>query len=255
MTATGVPQSVWLARDVQELTRIAENVLLKAQLASQHAEVMTQLPNIVADVVQERIRENFTVNGGAVSKLDIQKWMDDCLEKVMDKITSSSATPSLSNPQSAVAESLQPVRNVVEYRWFNWGGRMRGVPLPSIFRFPKTNVKAICDLMMYGVISLDIRPFRLLTTVDFERADQQLYSRAEMVFKTICRYAILFNYYNDLPSIYALSITLWDELFRDVYPLILYEIENKKQRSVGKPGEISYVTMYDLMKQFLFEDV
>jgi len=77
------------------------------------------------------------------------------------------------------------------FRPYSWGGRFR--PVPEDWKFPKGNVKAVCDLFMTGLPADNIRPFRFFKGFDLARKDQGNFKKAEYIFKTIKSLSVLRN--------------------------------------------------------------
>jgi hypothetical protein len=134
------------------------------------------------------------------------------------------------------------------YRYWTWGERFRPVPSPEEWSFPRTNVKAICDMFLFGIPVKEIRPLRKIVGMDLLRKDQQRFTRAEVVFKAICNFTVSLGHADSLQAIYQFSLTKWDQTFDKVYTPFLEEIRFKKRKVIKKTGDLSYITLYDYIK-------
>lgn len=61
------------------------------------------------------------------------------------------------------------------YSFFIWGGRIK--PVPQDWVFPRGNVKTVCDLFVFGVPALKIRPFRVVVGHILIRVGQTYFYR------------------------------------------------------------------------------
>lgn len=152
------------------------------------------------------------------------------------------------NPTSAeiIEESLNANSR---YKIWCSGGKFKRVP-PD-YKFPKSNVKSICDCFILGIPSQSIRPFRLVDASDFLRSDQQYFSKANFVFSTICTEIKNLGIGATIDNIISGQLMVsWDALFEAAFTSLLGQYKGLTNKTVDKPGELSYVRFYDLLKTF-----
>lgn len=244
MTATGIPPHIDLARKVQLLT--VENEMLRALTVQNHLEVMSTLPQEISDKVRDSILRNFHLEGvQQLSKDDVMNCMQAMFVDFANRIQ-----PIVQSVSSLTTNTVNSsLDDNSGYTFWSWGGQLR--PMPESYELPKINVKAICDMFMYGAPSQSIRPFRRIKTCDWKRIHQTYFSRADYVFSTICRYIVSLGMVLNCNAIYDLPYIEWDRVFASAYPLVITAIEEKKGKRLHKVGEMSYITMYDLFRKFL----
>jgi hypothetical protein len=90
-------------------------------------------------------------------------------------------------------------------------------------------------MFLKGIPDYKIRPFRLFNTCDLNRTDQQLYSRADKVFKAVVDMSVVLQLVITKQILYQLTVTEWDTIFNSVY--IYDEVYfRKKSNCMKKPG-------------------
>lgn len=138
MTATGIPPHIDLHRQIEDLKE--ENRRLLRQSQENHVEVMEKLPTLVT----EKVLENVRVEGvQQMSRNDLESMMTGMFEKYSAIHVAASAPPAAVAGQPVVAS------NVNGWPAYSWGSKMlRSVP--EGWKFPRANVKPVCDLFVTG---------------------------------------------------------------------------------------------------------
>ena len=228
MTASGIPPHISQQRQIDRL--VEENKILRTQLEQQHKEVMTKLP----DCIKDKILENVNITGAQqVSMSSMRSVMEELLTQYNVGASSSSATATATAPIQGEQEG---------YQTFIWGGMM-GRPVPHEWEFPRCGVKQTCDLFMFGIHELRIRPFWKIIGNTLRRQDQSYFYKAEFVFRHIIGTAIEEKLTTE-EDWKNMTVLQWDEVFVRAYAAEL----GARPTKVRKPGEISVITYYDKLK-------
>lgn len=231
MKASGIPPHVYLAAEVQVLRE--ENLLFRQILAQNHNEVMDKLPELVVN----GIVRNINVQG--IQQMSVQQ-----LEALLNRLIDSRHAAFIASQPVSESTTAPLTHNTLDgYRYWVWGEMFR--PVPSDWSMPTGKVKSIVDLFITGMPALEIRPFRLIRAKLLANKDQKLFIKAFAVYKKILEVAAEHNIFNGTAS--SLTIQHWDSVFEASFSRILDEVNIIRVKKVQKAGELSYITIYEML--------
>lgn len=237
MTATGIPPHIELHRQIEVLQ--VENKELRAQLKTQHTELMEQLPILVTEKVLESVR----VEG--VQQLS-RSDMESLIANAISRFSAQFASPAL-----PPAPPIVPAESGVQqgHPSYHWGGRMHR-SVPEGWCFPRGNVKPVCDLFITGQLHSDhpIRPYRYIVLCTLPRSEQAYYSKAEYVFSTLCNVAISIGAVEAAVAFVDMPISRWDSVYKLSFEYLVTKVELQIEKPLRKAGDLSVNTFYNYLK-------
>lgn len=236
MMATGIPSTVLLAQEFRDFK--GEFVAFKDDLYDRINTLPTQ--------IKECILENFQVNGAV--QLTVSQ-VETMLGPIRDALLENNRLAREQHNQSTVAEANHSNNG----NW-TWNGQLH--PVPKDFRFPKTNLRCMWENWWEGNASKNYQPLKQLKCFDLAaKSDRQLLSKARYVMKTLISFATnpehrSFNAVTRMSRAdqHALFNQCFESVIRTRYPASGDEIFDK-----WSVGQISYLTMYDVMKSMNLE--
>jgi len=236
MTATGVPPHIKLHRKLDRAKK--EIVKLKKLIVKNQKELLTKMPkkvtkNIMANVRIEGVQQ--------VSRNELADIFDTAFDRRFPQGITSVGPVQV--PNAAVAEEQDNL-----FRVWSWGGMFH--PVPENWDFPTGNVKSICDMFVFGIPALRIRPFRLISSKSLARSDQSNFSKADFVFKTLMGNVYHQGLLSDETALRDITFELWDKVFSEIFGQVINAIEVFHEKKIRKAGEISIITMYDKIRRY-----
>jgi hypothetical protein len=181
----------------------------------------------------------------------------DELEQIIRDIYNSKNNESLAAGGTSGNQGAATANNSVTYFSLDqkgyglwcWGGKLNRY-IPQGFSFPKCPVKTVCDLFVFGMTTQHIRPFRLFEAATLDsKADKSNFCKANFVYNCIISIALandkLRGTHDELEKITRME---WDRVFADAFVLLIEQI-SIVGKTIKKPGEISYVSLYDYCKE------
>jgi hypothetical protein len=156
MVATGIPDHLAIAHEVQELkkniTRFEEITLPSMQ------KFVIEKVDEVPENVKNILLENFSIEGVVpVNMADINRIVSEATSKILDRVNGlEGSRVQAQNDTNRVIPGIDEER----FQYFIWGGRFRIIP--KEFSFPTGTIKSIWNLWHYGRPSEKIRPFKYL---------------------------------------------------------------------------------------------
>lgn len=242
ITATGIPEHLELARKYDELKERFEKMIETMQ--ENHNDLKNNLPGLVAACLQK----NITATG-------VKEMTRDELESVIRDIFNK-RDQELAAASTATTTALTVSPNVVNYfsldnkgygSWC-WGGKLNRF-VPQDFVFPKCPVKAMADLFVFGMNAQTIRPFRMFHATGLEsKIDKANFCKANFVFNCVVSVALAHEYLRSKEELALITPLEWDRVFNDAFILLLGQI-SLLGKSIKKPGELSYLSLYDYCKE------
>ena len=231
MRATGVPSNIELHRKVDHL----EN-----QIVDVDKKFEDRLENRLPKLVTDNVLENIRVDGAQQLSVNDMRAL---IQETVRTLNVSEAAPSSST------SSVEPATGTTSdntFASFCWGGQL-GRPVPEDWSFPRSNVKSICEMFIFGISlqEMRIRPFRLIKGKTLRRKDQQYFYKSEYVFNCIIDKAVQENDELTKEYIFSRPLAEWDMIFDHAFANVLEDIAVKTNKRVRKPGDICITTFYD----------
>ena len=232
MMATGIAHHILLAERIRSVEseinhgvkRKLEDVTVRLQ------ERLEELPSKISD----RIRSEFQIEGAvSLSRRDL----DDAVATIRQEMRQFNVPRE--QPQSA-SPSTQPSE---VFSHFCWGNRFH--PVPANFQFPlMLDVKTISDLWWYGDASKRVRPYHFIRAFDLQRnADVSALSKAKKVLKELEE---IERTAPDEKPVSQMTKHEGDQFFSRAFVKLMTALGRSQQVAVG---ELSYITVYDLIQR------
>ncbi len=210
---------------------------MRELLNTNHTEIMEQLPKLVT----ENIIQNIRIDGvQQMSKNDLECMLNNFMHKY-----NNNQSQQASSTQELLPENTHNLIDDHGYHFWTWGGLMR--PVPPNWRFPRGQIKAVCDLFISGTKSPNIRPFRLINCSQLSKEDRAYFSKAETVFETVCETAVMWDdcHVRSRKEFRTMSLVEWDGVFNMCFSEIVRQLFVEHNIRMSKPGAMSIVTFYD----------
>jgi hypothetical protein len=244
MVSTGIPPHLALAEQVFRLEEKQKYMDQKLDTLQEHME--NEFARNVASKVVQEIQDNFTIDGMApVSMRSIANHLQDMENRIVNQFKSGIG----SKEQECVSSKSSAKKTVTWGTWY-WGdGRYHFVPQDWLFPVRLT-VKSVWDLWWHGDVSSLIRPYH---SIDFslELKESHIRMRACRAGRCIDYLVDLVKTHEFLPeghsSLSKLSLEQTDEVFIKVFPIAIEKLYAIKKKQPGRPLELTYGTMYDII--------
>ncbi len=248
MEATGVPPHV--LECIRSKKSSEEIHALTNMMQGEMAGMSSTLPNAVAEVVVQRVRENFSIEGVLPVTLndltDLRSYMSNIIRQEVTRVT-----PALANATEITSELTQGGRQEWWRQW-NWHDGLLDHPVPENWRFPSTlPVKNIWDLWFFGHRDDGIRPYRYIhRTHDLSfKSDRKMYTAAKSVIDKMKLKIISMNLATDNRYfMVAMTAVESDSLFFAAYDAFIDAIYLHAKRECVRRDDVCYNTVYNVIR-------
>ncbi len=256
--ATGVPENVNLMRKADVQLDLMKNLMNEHALFRK--DVMEHLPHLVAT----EIRKGFVFQGDVnkVSKEEMQLMVDDQYRKIEklleERLKHYGGTGSASDVRDDTTVTYEEGKywltkiDDIYYKAWNWDCKI-GRPVPKEFTFPKTRVRDICDMFVYGDRNGGIRPFghKLFDSKLLPRKFHSYFSKAQNVFVGVRYFALCtveLNLGSEDDINHKMPTDRWDHIFNVGFAKLMAYINQGREKPLKNPGEMNYTTCFDHIK-------
>jgi hypothetical protein len=241
LSATGIPPHILLANEI---------VQLKGDMNVLRSELMSKFESLPEDLKRSML-DNFQVNGTVpITHSQIAAMINDLKSSVNTSIVQAieQHTANLGGTAMPFSHDSSPSQ---QFQTWMWKDRLH--PVPQSFKFPKCNVRSLWDLWWVGNATERIAPYRGLKAFDLDnKNDNQLLSKAKFVITTLIKYSNDSNL--DGRALQRLPARERDRAFETSFIAICKELfpsEDNESIDRRKIGDISFITLYDLLKKKL----
>lgn len=228
LTATGVPIHIILANRIVTLEDKIDDLLPRMEGK------LSNLPNEVKAV----LLNNFAINGAYPLTEDKLTEVLIAFENRLKTAVQAEISTHSNNSNCTIGDN--------EFDSYTWGGHIH--PVPANFRLPVNNVKTMWDLWLSGDKSKKIAPYRFITGKDLVRSDHGSLSKLRFLMNELVgRDPTLIKNLADLKP------SDRDKEFEVKYLSIcskLYPTKSKEELDAMRIGERSYITIYELLKEY-----
>lgn len=245
MEATGVPphilECIRSKRSSEEIRAFSN--MMQGELS----EISSNLPTAVAEVVVQRVRENFSIEGVLPVTLndltELRSYMSNMVREEVTRIT-----PAVENDNPVPSG----IRGGQEWwRQWNWQDGLLDHPVPKNWRFPSSvTVKNMWDLWFFGHYGDGIRPYRYLhRNHDLSvKTDRKMFTAAKVVIENMKNKIVSMNTALD-NRYFMVSMTRVesDSLFFAAYDTFISEVYLLAQRECVRRDDVCYNTVYNVL--------
>lgn len=249
MIATGIPTNIILNQKLNEALDSCNNMAKK--LKETEDKLMDEMPEKIVST----IKKNVDIQGmQQMTKDELTVLLENRDKNLLAELKTIGNINTSNSNSSITNESASNIADITSngYIAYHWGNKMfRAVP--EDFSFPTGNCKSICDLFVTGITDhtgkLIIRPFRLIESKDFKKADKSYFDKAKYVFNQVLR---VYKELNDIDlEIGNMTLNQWDNAWNQVFCKFIADIQTLRNKQIGKPNDLTYITMYDMLKEVI----
>ena len=231
MMATGIPHHILLAEKIRSVEYEMKHGV-KRQIQDMNECIHSRLDELPSKL-STTLRSEFSIRGVvSITRRDVE----DIVASLRQDINQ------LNVPREAPTIET-PVVQQETFQHFCWGERFH--PVPEDFQFPQPlDVKTIWDLWWYGDISKRIRPYHFIKAFDLQtKVESSALSKAR---KVISRIEQVGRTEPGGKVVSQMTKTESDEFFTRSFLLLTAELGRSHQVAIG---ELSYITVYDLIQR------
>jgi hypothetical protein len=242
LKSTGIPPHLAIAAQISSMRKETDD--LRTEMQRMKDQLVAQMPQTIASMVSNEIRENFSIDGVApITIRDIDSRMESLREHLTDQIGR------ITGHQSH--NQLSATNTQIETQWktWNWGDGLICHFVPRNWNFPDhITTKHMWDLWFFGDHCTGIRPFRLLNKrVELRPQDYMKHTRAKQVMEHCVSLAKELELIEPTTYIGDLVLARSDSVFETVYNELLKRLYGDNGR---RTEEICYGRIYNLLCKY-----
>jgi hypothetical protein len=235
LSATGVPPHIVLSNEIK---------FLKEQNTKMFEAFSSRFDSLPSDLRSMLIDDRFvSPNADASLRIELDRRFNEIrmqIEQGFGIFNNRLDNIAASNSRTAMSA------DTASFQTWTWGERMH--PVPSDFKFPTCNVQHLWELWHFGNASLSIRPYKSIRTFDVKPTDYSLLSKASKVIQSILN---IIDKERINKELIMRSVHESREVFQTAFQILLkqlYPEDDDFEIDRRRPGSLSYVTFYDLIR-------
>ncbi len=251
LVATGIPPHLVLAVEVNQMNNRLQKLEERVDNYENTNNVrIDNIPAACGDVIVNKLRENFTIEGVAPITRTELAGMFTTLERNITETVKSQQQPIPCTvvPPPAISSSAPitqriNIPTISKWKIFSWENRTEEFYVPYDFRFPrKCSVPVLYILWFHGHVEKEIRPSCFLRRhLDICREDETVYSRAASVMRRIEEIVEQHHLVQDGQSCIQLNQTDGHNVVSIAFGTLLQQLY---QIAPPKSNQLSYITIY-----------